>query len=139
NKLLIWAQQPAQYKQNAQQTTEQDRDERSEQDWTASSRSFGGEGVEQHRKQDRQQEESREHRQPGLKTIAICHRNCPAYHSTIGAPKSSAAIAPSPRKTPKGSSICMFFSRCLAISKMPITEPLNTPTKIVRIVSRQPR
>jgi hypothetical protein len=31
---VIRTQQPAQHEQNAQQTAEQDRDERSEQDWT---------------------------------------------------------------------------------------------------------
>src|SRR5689334_21645660 len=139
DKLPVRAKQPAQHEQDAQQAAEENRDERSEQDWTTSRGRLGRNGVEQNRKQDRQQKDPCEHRQSGLKSIAICHRNWPAYHSTTGAPKSNAAIAPSPRKTPKGSSICMFRCFCRAINRMPMTEPLNTPAKIVRIVSRQPR
>src|SRR5262249_50573737 len=111
----------------------------SEQYWTTRGRRLGSVCVQEKRKHDCQQEESRQHRQSGLETSAVCHLNWPAYHSTSGTPKSKAAIAPSPRKTPNGNSICMFRSRCRSIKATPMIEPVKTPTKIVRIVSRQPR
>ena len=99
-----------------EQTADQNRDERSEQDWTTSGGRFRRERIEQDRKQDRQQEESCQHRQSGLETIALPlplrlhdHRELasaiPISKLTCvppNEPKSSAAIAPSPRKTPNG-------------------------------------
>src|SRR5689334_6899208 len=136
---VIRTQQPAQQKQNAEQTADQNRDERSEQDWTTCCRRVRREHVQTERKQDRQQKECRQHRQSGLKASSVSHLNWPAYHCTIGTPNSSAAIAPSPRNTPNGSSICMSFRPARTIRNMPMIEPVRTPTKIVRIVSRQPR
>src|ERR1041384_488507 len=136
---MIRTQQPAQQKQDREQTADQNRDERRQQNRTTSSGSLGRDRIQNNCKQDREQKEPCEHCQSGLESCAIRHLNWPAYHSTSGAPKSSAATAPRPRKTPNGSNICMFRSPLRAIKAIPIMDPVRTPTKIVRIVSRQPR
>src|SRR5438309_11701092 len=78
-------------------------------------------------------------REIGNRKSAIAnHRNCPAYHATICEPKSNAAIDPIPKKTPNGSSICMFRLPWRNISAIPMIEPDRTLMKIVKIVSRHP-
>ena len=54
-------------------------------------------------------------------------------------PKKKLTSAPVPRKIPKGSIICMSRSLLRIMTATPATEPVSTPTNIVKSVRGQPR
>ena len=101
--------------------------------------SFRSDSVEQNRKQDRQQEESRQHRQSGLEIDCDMSPELACVPFDQRRAEKQCRDCAEPEKDSEGKQH-LHVSLALPRHQQDADHrPVNTPTKIVRIVSRQPR